>query len=112
MVFAGSVLAGPITSFLSDQLEQQLQLKVKLKAEVTDEDAKVSAVQEVHPRIRLEGSYQHAYDTERRTAAGTGRFLVTDEVFVEGGAQDLAGTPDEDGTEGWVRLKVRVLGDE
>jgi len=112
MVFAGSVLAGPITSFLSDQLEQQLQLKVKLKAEVTDEDAKVSAVQEVHPRIRLEGSYQHAYDTERRTAAGTGRFLVTDEVFVEGGAEDVAGTADEDGTEGWVRLKVRVLGDE
>ena len=113
LVFAGSALTGPLTGFISDQLEERLYLKVKLGAEVTDEDIKVSAEHELHPRIRLEGSYRQAYDSDRTTTSARGRFMVTDEVFIEGGADDTRGTgTSDDATEGWIRLKVRVLGED
>jgi autotransporter translocation and assembly factor TamB len=112
MAFAGSQLSEPLAHFAESQIERALNLKVDLGAEVSDEAVRLTAAKQVHPRLRLEGSYERGLATSGASVGTRARLSLTDRVLLEGGAsQDVAGQgAGTSGPQSSVQLRYRLLG--
>jgi hypothetical protein len=112
MAFAGSQLSEPLAHFAESQIERALNLKVDLGAEVSDEAVRLTAAKQVHPRLRLEGSYERGLATSGASVGTRARLSLTDRVLLEGGAsQDVAGQgAGASGPQSSLQLRYRLLG--
>lgn len=113
--FAGTQLASPITAFIEDQLEQKLNLDLKLGAEVSSTGFRVTAQKEFTRRLVIEGSYRRGFD-EAAEVTTTVRAVLSlfDRAFLEASTtatrkSSTTGATDPV-TSGRIELKYQVLG--
>jgi hypothetical protein len=113
LAFAGSQLSAPLSQFLTQQLERTLNLKLQVGAELTSSGVRVTASQQLTPRLRLQGAYERSIGTPGALASASASLLVTNRLYLEGSTQsgnatntDLTG----ESTESRLELKWRLLG--
>ncbi len=112
LAFAAAQLAGPLVSFVEQQIADQLGVDLDLGAEITTERVRVSVGKDLGRRVRIEGAYDRALASDAETTTTVARILLSDAWFLEGSTQTAAGQDAEDpGTRGRLELKVRLIGD-
>ncbi len=113
--FAGTQLASPITAFIEDQLEQKLNLDLKLGAEVSSTGFRVTAQKEFTRRLMVEGSYRRGFD-EAAEVTTTVRAVLSlfDRAFLEASTTATRKSSTNGATDpvtsGRIELKYQVLG--
>lgn len=113
--FAGTQLASPITTFIEDQLEQKLNLDLKLGAEVSSTGFRVTAQKEFTRRLVIEGSYRRGFD-EAAEVTTTVRAVLSlfDRAFLEASTTATRKSSTNGATDpvtsGRIELKYQVLG--
>lgn len=113
--FAGTQLASPITAFIEDQLEQKLNLDLKLGAEVSSTGFRVTAQKEFTRRLMVEGSYRRGFD-EAAEVTTTVRAVLSlfDRAFLEASTtatrKSTTNGATDPVTSGRIELKYQVLG--
>jgi hypothetical protein len=115
LAFAGSQLATPITAFLEEQLERQLNVDVRLGAEVSTRGFRVSAEKEFTRRVVVEGSYARTFDEAQATTATVRALLLLfDRAFFEASTTITRKAtplqPTEVPTTSRLELKYQLLG--
>lgn len=114
LAFAGSQISGPLTRLAEKQLERALNLQLEIGAEFTQSQVRVVAAKNFNRRLRLEGSYSHAFSEEQSSIATRAQLALTDRFLFEGtAARDLTGAStaaNGDSIQSNLELKLRLLG--
>ncbi|MFO0727129.1 MAG: translocation/assembly module TamB domain-containing protein [Myxococcota bacterium] len=113
--FAGTQLTSPITAFIEDQLEEKLNLDLKLGAEVSSGGFRVTAQKEFTQRLVVEGSYQRSFaEAAEVTTTVRAVLFLFDRAFFEASTTAVRKTSSTSSsdpvTTGRIELKYQVLG--
>jgi hypothetical protein len=112
LAFAGAQATEPLARFAEAQIERALNLQVELGAEVADDSLRVTAAKQMHPRLRVEGSYERGLGSQAGGAVGTrARLSLTDRLLLEGASQQSLDTSSLglQGAQSSLQLRYRLL---
>ncbi len=90
LLLAGSQLTGPVTRLLERAVQDVLNIRLHLAAEVTSGGLRLIAQQDVTRRLQLEGAYERVLGGGSLTSLRA-RLLLTDRLFLEGIQRSVTG---------------------
>jgi hypothetical protein len=114
IAFAGSQVTAPLSRLVTEQLERSLNLKLRLGAELTSTGLRLTASQQIIPRLSLQGAYERSLGASAGVTSASARLLITNRLFLEGSTRSASPAASTDlsyqSSESRLELKWRLFG--